>query len=144
MRKGIPVYVLSTGKTTVDELWQEYTTGLNGGPAVRSLEEKYGNKWRSFQNGRQMWRDHSYIYDEIERRIKEGAAESVAVEAVQSMLDAHARPVDAKKKRGRQPAAANWKGLIGELKAKYPRDISKKRARDESSEDEVDKDEVTA
>ena len=34
---GIPTYVLAPNKETVARLWEEYTTGLNGGPAVRNL-----------------------------------------------------------------------------------------------------------
>lgn len=35
---GVPVYVLSVEKSTVAELWAEYTVGIGTGPAVRLLE----------------------------------------------------------------------------------------------------------
>ena len=38
---GIPTYVLAPNKETVARLWEEYTTGLNGGPAVRNLIHDY-------------------------------------------------------------------------------------------------------
>ena len=59
---GIPIYVLSTAKTTVQELWEEYTTGLNGGWAVCDLVQQYGKKWREYKDGKEMWAWHQYVY----------------------------------------------------------------------------------
>jgi hypothetical protein len=78
---GIPTYVLAPNKETVARLWEEYTTGLNGGPAVRNLihDYGYGRKWHPPGDAsRQLWRWHSYVYEEIERRMKAGESEVVA------------------------------------------------------------------
>ena len=57
---GIPIYVLSTEKTTVAELWMEYTSGLNGGPAVRDLVRLHGIKWRAYKGGKHAWSRHRF------------------------------------------------------------------------------------
>ncbi|KAF4027846.1 Transcriptional activator of glycolytic enzyme [Phytophthora infestans] len=38
-------YALSRSLVSVHDLWKEWSVGLNGGPAVSVLEEKYGTKW---------------------------------------------------------------------------------------------------
>ena len=119
---------------TVERLWLEYTTGLDGGYAVCELIEKYGKKWRPPGNAsRQLWRWHSFVYEEIERRIAAGASDAEAVAAVQERLDALKKP-ERPGKRGRACAAANWKGLVSELQREHPR--SKKREREEEGEAE--------
>lgn len=32
---------------TVTQVWQEWTLGIHGGPAVRGLEELHGSAWRN-------------------------------------------------------------------------------------------------
>ena len=80
-------------------------------------------KWRPPGDAsRQLWRWHSYVYEEIERRTKAGESEVDALAGVQARLDAHAKP----KRTGRgRPACprANWKGLVRELQAAHPRRV---------------------
>ena len=57
---GIPIYVLSTEKTTVAEMWMEYTSGINGGPAVRDLVRVHGIKWRTYKGGKHTWSRHKF------------------------------------------------------------------------------------
>jgi hypothetical protein len=119
---GIPTYVLAPNKETVARLWEEYTTGLNGGPAVRNLIHDYGRKWRPPGDAsRQLWRWHSYVYEEIERRMKAGESEVDALAGVQARLDAHAKPK--RTGRGRPACPANWSGLVRELQAAHPRRV---------------------
>ena len=119
---GIPTYVLAPNKETVARLWEEYTTGLNGGPAVRNLIHDYGRKWRPPGDAsRQLWRWHSYVYEEIERRMKAGESEVDALAGVQARLDAHAKPK--RTGRGRPACPANWNGLVRELQAAHPRRV---------------------
>ncbi|KAF4045171.1 Transcriptional activator of glycolytic enzyme [Phytophthora infestans] len=42
-----PTYKLVRSIKTVQQVWQEWTTGIHGGPAVRDLEERYGSNWRN-------------------------------------------------------------------------------------------------
>ena len=119
---GIPTYVLAPNKETVARLWEEYTTGLNGGPAVRNLIELHGRKWRPPGDAsRQLWRKHSYVYEEIERRMKAGESEVAALAGVQARLDAHAKPK--RPGRGKPAGLANWEGLVKELQAAHPRRV---------------------
>ena len=113
--------MLAVGKTTIEELWMEYTKGLSTGPAVRDLVRDHGKKWRAPGGAsRTAWLKHSYIYEEIERRIKAGASEADAVAGVQVRLDAHAKPPLAARP-GRKPTKANWKALVAELQREHPR-----------------------
>jgi len=125
---GIPTYVLAPNKETVARLWEEYTTGLNGGPAVRDLVRDHGRKWRPPGDaGRSLWRWHSYVYEEIERRMKAGASEVDALAAVQARLDVLAKPKRAAG-RGKPASPANWKGLVRELHAAHPRRVEDEEA----------------
>lgn len=128
---GIPVYVLAPNKKTVSQLWEEYTLGLNGGPAVCDLVRQYGKKWRPPGDAsRQLWRWHSYIYEEIERRMAGGEAEADALIAVQERLNAHTK---AHREGGRgRHACANWKALVSELQAAHPRGHKQQGAADET------------
>jgi hypothetical protein len=125
---GIPTYVLAPNKETVARLWEEYTTGLNGGPAVRDLVRDHGRKWRPPGDaGRSLWRWHSYVYEEIERRMKAGESEVDALAAVQARLDVLAKPKRAAG-RGKPASPANWKGLVRELHAAHPRRVEDEEA----------------
>jgi hypothetical protein len=118
---GVVVYVLAGGKTTVEELWNEYTTGLSNGPAVRDLVRDHGTKWRAPGGAsRTAWWKHSYVYEEIERRVAAGASEANAVAGVQVRLDALAKPPRAGG-RGRGRAKVNWSALYAELQRVNPR-----------------------
>ena len=92
---------MSTEKTTIAQLWEEYTVGLNGGPSIKELNERHGTRWRQYQGGRQVYHNHSLVYEEIERRIKKGSNKADAVAAVQVMMDDHTVHPESRK-RGRQ------------------------------------------
>ncbi|KAK9380523.1 transcriptional activator of glycolytic enzymes-domain-containing protein [Kockiozyma suomiensis] len=63
----VPRYRMSREVTTVPELWQEWMHGLNGGPKVRELEEKYGTRWRSSSAERKFFCLRKVILDYIHR-----------------------------------------------------------------------------
>lgn len=48
-------YRMSRDVKTVSMLWKEWTEGLNGGPAVRMLEERHGHRWRKGRRAEQQW-----------------------------------------------------------------------------------------
>jgi len=72
---------------TVAELWDEYTKGLNGGPAIRELEATHGTKWRKYHRGPNIWQEKSAIYNAIEKLVAEGSSEEDAVAAIQAKWD---------------------------------------------------------
>jgi hypothetical protein len=73
---------------TVAELWDEYTKGLNGGPAIRELEATHGTKWRKYHRGPHIWQEKSAIYNAIEKLVAEGSSEEDAVATIQAKWDA--------------------------------------------------------
>ena len=118
--KGIQLYVMSTEKTTIAQLWEEYTVGLNGGPSIKELNERHGTRWRQYQGGRQVYHNHSLVYEEIERRIKKGSNKADAVAAVQVMMDDHTVHPESRK-RGRQHSQFPLHKLAATLQKLHPR-----------------------
>lgn len=43
----MPEHFLSRSIVTVNELWNEWSEGLDGGPAIYRLEDKWGSRWRN-------------------------------------------------------------------------------------------------
>lgn len=43
-------YTLLKAPSNVRTIWDEYTSGIDGNPPIKRLEEKYGNKWRLNRN----------------------------------------------------------------------------------------------
>ena len=121
--KGIELYVMSTDKTTIEQLWQEYTVGLNGCPSIKELNERHGTKWRKFAGGKQLYHMHSVVYEEIERRMHQGSNEADAVAAVQGMMDAHTVHPESRK-RGRQHSEFPLYKLAYELQKLHPRRLA--------------------
>lgn len=111
---------MSTEKTTIAQLWEEYTVGLNGGPSIKELNERHGTRWRQYQGGRQVYHNHSLVYEEIERRIKKGSNKADAVAAVQVMMDDHTVHPESRK-RGRQHSQFPLHKLAVALQKLHPR-----------------------
>jgi hypothetical protein len=44
---SIPDYTMSRTIQTIPELWQEWTVGLLGQPAIEQLDKLYGSRWRT-------------------------------------------------------------------------------------------------
>lgn len=44
---GPPAYRMSRSVKTVTDLWREWTVGIGGGPAIASLDARWGFRWRS-------------------------------------------------------------------------------------------------
>ena len=42
----VPLFQQNRGLSTVTQLLEEYSQGVNGGRSVKSLEEKWGRQWR--------------------------------------------------------------------------------------------------
>ncbi|KAK9376057.1 transcriptional activator of glycolytic enzymes-domain-containing protein [Lipomyces chichibuensis] len=63
----IPQYRMSREVSTVPDLWEEWDSGLNGGPIVRELEEKYGTRWRQNSAERKFFCLRKVIIDYVMR-----------------------------------------------------------------------------
>ena len=57
---------------TVRELWQEWSQGVEGGPAVAELERRFQARWRRDSKVRMHYLRRKYIVDEINRLVGEG------------------------------------------------------------------------
>ena len=69
--------------TTVAQVWQEYTIGLNGNPSVKSVELQFGRKWRMSAQDANLFYARKRIYDKVEDLVQKGKPEEIAV----SLLD---------------------------------------------------------
>jgi hypothetical protein len=83
----MPSYKLSRTIKTVRELWMEWYEGLDGQPAIQTLEAQYGARWRPDSKERVMFGRRKIIIDEIYARTKDGTALGEAVEAIQLIQD---------------------------------------------------------
>jgi Centromere DNA-binding protein complex CBF3 subunit, domain 2/Transcriptional activator of glycolytic enzymes len=50
-----PTYCMSRSVKTVERLWQEWTVGLQGGPAIRTLDSTWGSRWRAGKRSELQW-----------------------------------------------------------------------------------------
>ena len=82
----IPRYTMSRQVVTVTGLWTEWMEGINGGPAVRDLEENFGARWRSNATERAFfYRRKSIIKYVIHYASEHTIDESEAVARVEDM-----------------------------------------------------------
>jgi hypothetical protein len=58
-------YKMSRSVTTVTDLWMEWSQGVNGGTAVRSLEERHGARWRSSPSEKRFFFRRKRILDRV-------------------------------------------------------------------------------
>ncbi|KAI5791863.1 transcriptional activator of glycolytic enzymes-domain-containing protein, partial [Geopyxis carbonaria] len=62
---------LSRSVTSVPQLWQEWQSGLDGQPSVRSLEDTHGPRWRTSQADRKFYSRRKVVIDKIDALISE-------------------------------------------------------------------------
>ncbi|OCK75782.1 hypothetical protein K432DRAFT_408715 [Lepidopterella palustris CBS 459.81] len=46
---------MSRAVKTVDRLWREWTVGLGGGPSIRTLDARWGSRWRAGRRSEIQW-----------------------------------------------------------------------------------------
>ena len=68
----VPEYRMNRTIQTVRELWQEWSRGFGGGPAVAELERRFQARWRRDSNVRMHYLRRKYIVDEINRLVSDG------------------------------------------------------------------------
>ncbi len=77
-----PVYKLSRGVATIQDLWREWTEGLGGQLSVEALDERWGSRWRRGAEF-QFYSRRKVIIDEIKRLIKTGRGAKDVVESLE-------------------------------------------------------------
>ncbi len=70
---------------TVADLWEEWTIGLRGGPAIRDLERE-GTTWRRSPSESRFFQRRKIVLDEVQRLVDGGRG---AVEAVAEVVAGH-------------------------------------------------------
>ncbi|KAK9238226.1 transcriptional activator of glycolytic enzymes-domain-containing protein [Lipomyces kononenkoae] len=86
----VPQYRMSREVSTVPDLWEEWDSGLNGGPVVRELEEKYGTRWRQNSAERKFFCLRKVIIDYITRICgREGISIEESVNRVEEIRKAN-------------------------------------------------------
>lgn len=83
-----PSYRLSRGLRSVVDVWNEYENGLNGMPAVRTLEQQYGAKWRSSETERRFFSRRKVYYVAFEELAR---SEGIDTHAVAEKLESQRR-----------------------------------------------------
>ena len=100
-------------------LWDEYTLGLNGGPALMELEERYGVAWRAFDRGMSLWSERMVFISDIL------AAPSIPsrIAALDAGLNALKAQLPEGTRRGRRCKPVTWPALLRELRAQRVRKL---------------------
>ncbi|KAK9450827.1 transcriptional activator of glycolytic enzymes-domain-containing protein [Limtongia smithiae] len=87
---AVAQYRMSRDINTVPDLWQEWDRGLNGGPIVRELEEKYGTRWRQNSAERKFFCLRKVIIDYVMRLYEhEGLSIEEAVNRTEDIRKTH-------------------------------------------------------
>lgn len=69
--------------TTINQLWEEWTVGLNGQPSIEELDRSYGPAWRPGNTERQYYGRRRVIISEIRRRAALGETFVAVVDALE-------------------------------------------------------------
>ncbi|KAI0204514.1 transcriptional activator of glycolytic enzymes-domain-containing protein [Astrocystis sublimbata] len=83
---GPPQYEYRT-VGTVEEVWREYREGMDGQPAVETLDATWGSRWRPEPRGRTWYSRRKVIWDKIKEFIVEGMDEDAAVQEVEKLRE---------------------------------------------------------
>ncbi|KAI5961784.1 HOT1 [Candida margitis] len=70
----VPQYKLERSLKSIADIWKEFAYGVNGKPPLKSLEAKYGTKWRNETESRTFLR-RKKIYEAIEVGKSKGYSE---------------------------------------------------------------------
>ena len=61
----VPQYKLERSLKNIEDIWKEYAHGMNDKPPLKTLESKFGTKWRNETESRTFLR-RKKIYEAIE------------------------------------------------------------------------------
>lgn len=72
---------------TVPEVWKEWAVGINGGPAVSTLDNRWGISWRRSTQVAKWFSRRKVIWDKVRSLVAAGHHELAAVEQVERLRD---------------------------------------------------------
>ena len=87
-------YKLNRYLTTIPQVWEEYSRGINGNPSIRSLESRLGKKWRISENESSYYYKRKKIYDYIKQLMSHGIPEQNAVSLTEALRISQKRTLD--------------------------------------------------
>ncbi|OXV11391.1 hypothetical protein Egran_00848 [Elaphomyces granulatus] len=77
---ALPSYRMNRELRTVRQLWDEWFTGIDGGPSVDQLNQKWGSKWRTDPKENNFYSRRKAIIDEVTRRTVDGDWQAAVAE----------------------------------------------------------------
>lgn len=81
--KKEPKFTMIKAPSSVKEIWREYTQGIDGRPSIKSLDQKFGNKWRANKN-KKTYSRRKRMYKFILNGIKKGKSEEEMVQMLEN------------------------------------------------------------
>ena len=82
-----PRYSMCRTHKSVHMLWREWNRGINGGPAVKVLEQRWGARWRPEPKERVFFGNRKVIMDELRKRTEaKGGDEQAAILELDGLL----------------------------------------------------------
>jgi Transcriptional activator of glycolytic enzymes len=76
---GIPTVTCLPKVFTVADVWREWKEGVAGGPAIESLEEQYGHRWRPGNTMTVQFCRRKVVLDALKALIARGRSEEEAI-----------------------------------------------------------------
>lgn len=82
---GIPIVSCLPKVFTVADVWREWKTGMAGGPAIESLEEQYGHRWRPGNTMTVQFCRRKVVWDALKALIARGRSEEEAIRELEAL-----------------------------------------------------------
>ena len=76
------IYEMSRNISTAGQAWEEYSRGLEGGPSVKQLDQKYGKSWRDVPSQQELYNERRKIYCTVKKLVAAGVTEKNATLAL--------------------------------------------------------------
>jgi ribosomal protein S3AE len=71
----------------VAAVWGEWKEGVAGGPAIESLEEQYGHRWRPGNTMTVQFSRRKVVWDALRALIARGRSEAEAIQELEALRD---------------------------------------------------------
>ena len=81
--KKEPRFTMLKAPSSVEEIWKEYTTGIDGRPSIRSLDQKFGSKWRANKN-KKTYSRRKRMYKFILNGVNNGRSEEEMIKLLEN------------------------------------------------------------
>ncbi|KAF9569552.1 hypothetical protein EC968_002559 [Mortierella alpina] len=83
-------YEMIRGDRSIRQIWEQWTVGVNGNPAIQSLEEQYGTRWRLAKDTNYLNQSRCIVREVARLITDEGHTEEQAIQLLQDQLGSRA------------------------------------------------------